>query len=40
MYLPEVLWTFLQYHGAKLQQSDDDGALAVVVLVCLTGAEV
>lgn len=39
-YLPEVLWTFLQYHGGELQNSDSDGAFVVVVLLCLTRAEV
>lgn len=39
-YLPEALVSFEQDHGGELQQTDHDGALAVVVLVHLPRAEV
>lgn len=38
--LPKLLSSFDEDHGGELQQADDDGALAVVVLLHLPGAEV
>ena len=39
-YLYELLVSFDKHHGGELQQPDDDGAFAVVVLVHLSRAEV
>lgn len=39
-YHPKLLVSFDKNHGGKLQQTDDDGALAEVVLVHLSWAKV